>query len=353
MCKSNINDYKNPNTPATLGFLIFMLPQKLTKELVVARLISETTRFNLSDLLEKSKSISRDPEALTTNYALLLQLRGIWDYLDKQRKEEDKEQKDIIATRKEGYDEIMNPIAEILDAADPHIFEANTKILLEERQVGSGIQKQIDNRDSLAEFINTTIRSIIAAPDNKELVRIQKLIGSEKSRKSKYGEYEAITEETCDALLSLIDGRKKLITENDKWEKQLAEALASDDQPAVVQIKGMMMVGKRELEENAATISENAFKKVSDLPIAGYHFISKAVKPRLSRWSWRVDDMELLYKKSPEFVIKEPNTKAINAFMKQKTEAGELDEYGDNVFNGLVLYKKPFYVAVKMPKDAQ
>lgn len=329
-----------------------MLPKKITKELVVASLISDTTRLNLQSLLDQAKTIGFDRESLAANYSLLLKLREIWEYLDKKRKEEDKAEKDIIAIRKAGYEEIMNPIAELLETADPLIFSLNTEILLEERQVGQGIKKQVENRDALAAFINGTIRSITAAPDNKELVRIQKLIGSEKSHKNKYGEYSAILEDTCNDLLKLIDGRKKLIQENSILQTKLDKATAEQDKPAMVQIKEQMDLGKRELEENAADISANAFKKVADLPIAGYEIVSNAVKPRTHRWAWRVDDIELLYKKHPEFVVKEPNVKNINAFMKMKAEDGELDEYVENKFNGLVLYRKPFYVSVKSQKDA-
>lgn len=329
-----------------------MLPQKITKELVVAGLISETTRLNLQSLLEQAKSIRYDREALSANYDLLLKLRSIWDFLDKRRKEEDKIEKEIIATRKAGYEEIMDPIAELLDAADPHLFALNTEILLEEKAIGDAIKKQITSRDALAEFINDTIRIITGAPDNKELVRIQKSIGSEKSHKAKYGEYAPILEGICDELLELINGRKKLIAENGNLQEQLNKATAENDEPAKVHITELMEIGKRELEENAANISDNAIQKISSLPIIGYDAVSKAIKPRTHRWSWRVDDIDLLYKKSPEFVVKEPNTKAINAFMKEKSEAEELDEYKENNFSGLVLYRKPFYVSVKTQKDA-
>lgn len=336
-----------------MGILIFsMLPQKITKELVVASLISETTRFNLDTLLEQAKLIRYDRDGLSTNYDLLLKLRGVWDFLDKRRKDEDKAEKEIIATRKAGYEEIMNPIAELLDAADPHIFALNTEILLEEKATGEAIQKQIDNRDALSEFINSTIRSIVAAPDNKELVRIQKLIGSEKGHRSKYDEYADIAGELVDELLQLIDGRKKLIAENEKLQNKFDQAVIDLDHPAQVEITKLMESGQQHLEENAAAIAADAFKKISGLPIAGYEQASQAVKPRLHRWSWRVDDIELLYKKSPEFVVKEANTKTINSFMKEKTESGELDEYKDNIFNGLVIYRKPFYVSVKTGKDA-
>lgn len=329
-----------------------MLPKRITKELVVASLISETTRLNLQQFLDQAKAIRHDKEGLSANYELLLRLRSIWEFLDKRRKEEDKAEKDIIATRKVGYEEIMNPIAELLDAADPHIFVLNTEILLEERRIGETIQKQITTRDSLAEFVNDTIRAIVGAPDNKELVRIQKLIGSEKSHKNKYGEYAPIAEEAFDDLLKLIDGRKKLIVESARLEEDLKNAIKENDQPAVIQIKEMLEVGKRELEENAAGIADDAFKKVSGLPIVGSDFISKAVKPRTHRWSWRVDDIELLYKKRPDLVVKEPNTKAINAFLKEKTEAEELDEYTETSFSGLTLFRKPFYTSVKGQKDA-
>jgi len=330
-----------------------MSHQIISKELIVARLVSDTTRLNLQSLLEQGKSIVYYKESLSDNYDLLLRLRNVWDFLDKRRKEEDKVEKDIIATRKAAYDEIMNPIAKLLEAADPQIFALNTEIILEEREIGEAIKKQISNKSAVSNFINDTIRIITAAPDNKELVRIQKAIGSEKSHKNKYGEYASILESVCDELLQLINGRKKLISENDKLQEQLNKAISENDEPAKVQINELMEIGKRELQENADSISDKAIQKISELPIIGYDVVSKAVKPRIHRWSWRVDDIELLYKKSPELVVKEPNTKAINAFMKEKSEAQELDEYKDNNFNGLVLYRKPFYVSVKPQKDAQ
>lgn len=330
-----------------------MASQIVSKELIVARLVSDTTRLNLQSLLEQGKSISYDKESLSANYDLLLKLRDIWDFLDKRRKEEDKIEKEIIATRKAAYDEIMNPIAKLLESADPQIFALNTEIILEEREIGEAIKKQIANRTALSAFINDTIRIITGAPDNKELVRIQKAIGSEKSHKNKYGEYATILEGVCDELLQLINGRKKLISENDKFQEQLNKAISENDEPAKAHITELMERGKLELQENADSISDNAIQKISELPIVGYDVVSMAVKPRTHRWSWRVDDIEILYKKHPDFVVKEPNTKVINAFMKEKSEAQELDEYKENNFNGLVLYRKPFYVSVKTQKDAQ
>lgn len=329
-----------------------MLPQNISKELVAARLISDTTRLNLQGLLESAKSIRHDKESLPGNYELLLKLRGIWDFLDKQRKEEDKPDKERIAARKEGYEQIMNPIAELLEAADPYIFALNTELLLEERAVGLAIKKQVEEREGLSSFINETIKSITAAPDNKELVRIQKLIGTEKSKKKQYGDYEQILEEVCDELLGLIDGRKKLIVDNGKLEVSLKKAMEDGDHPACDQIKQSMQYGQQELEENAASIAERSFQRVAGLPIVGSDVISQAVKPRLHRWAWKVGDIEKMYKKTPELVVKEANTKAVNAFMKEKVEEGKLDEYVDNEFNGLILYRKPFYVSVKPAKDA-
>lgn len=318
----------------------------------MASLISETTKLNLQSLLQAAKSIRHERDDLSVNYDLLIKLRGIYDFLEKRRKEEDKVEKDIIAARKAGYDELMLPIAELLDAADPHIAAINAELLSEEREIGDAIKTQVSIRDGLADFINNTIRSITAAPDNKELVRIQKLIGTEKSKKNQYGNYSNILVDVTDELLNLIDGRKKLIVENGKREEELQKAIAADDQAACVHLKEQIELSQRELEENASAISESAFQRVAGLPIVGYDVVSKAVKPRLQRWSWRVDDMELMYKKSPEFVVKEANTKAINAFMKSKVDAEELDEYSDNKFNGLVLFKKPYYVSVKTAKDA-
>jgi hypothetical protein len=58
----------------------------------------------------------------------------------------------------------------------------------------------------------------------------------------------------------------------------------------------------------------------------------------------------LLYKKNPELVVLEPNAKAIGVIVKEK--AKDMSEGQEVEMNGLVIYQKYFYVAIKSTDDA-
>lgn len=318
---------------------------KLTKEMVQATLISEVTRQNLYKLLDASKAMQISRETLADDYQLLMNLRNIYDYLEKRRKSEDKPDRERLAARKEGYDNIMKPIAAVLNAADPYIIEINNAILGEEKLLLVGIQAENEMRSRHIEFANEITRAIVAATDSKELVRIQKLIGSEKSKTKFYGEYHPKISALCDVLLKLIDERKRIIKENDELEKKQVAAMEKGDIAFATSLKETIELNNIVIAQNADAIALDAFQQISEVAMVNEGYESESISPRLRRWAYTVDNIELLSQKMPELVEKVPNKKAITQFMKDKEESGELTEDG-LTFLGLTLYRKKFYVGV-------
>jgi DNA polymerase/3'-5' exonuclease PolX len=129
--------------------------------------------------------------------------------------------------------------------------------------------------------------------------------------------------------------------------KDYEKAIEKDDMPWAVQIKEEIENNQRVIHQNALNITQEAYQQVSAIQLIGNDLISASITPRTHRWSWKVDDMDLLFSKKPELVELSPNTKAINKFMKEKVDADELSSDTDNIFDGLILYRKPFYVGVK------
>jgi len=320
--------------------------------MVIANLLPEIAKNNIQQLIDAGKKIKISKETISIDYDNLKKIRYAYEMLKKRMDDENKPLKDAIKARKEGYDHYLKPMEEILEAAEPVFIEINHEIKKEEAIVIQQITKKNEIKARHIEFVNDTTKMIALAESNKELAKVQSLIGTEKSRTSFYGDYFQIISDVCDTLLSLIDERKRIIKENDKLKKQYEMWRAAGDTAKAIELKEQIEYNNKFIEQNIEDISQKAYKQVSDVALTDTDFVSAAITPRLHRWSWLVDDIEKLYIKRPSLVSKEPNVKAINAFMKEQQETGELNEINDNLFDGLVIYKKPFFVSVKSKSDA-
>ncbi len=325
---------------------------KVTKELVYASLIPELANTEWQQLIEAGQNLGDiTPETLAPTYDSLLKLRALHELLKERLAKEDEEDKANIKARKEGYDKVMKPMKEILDKADPIIFQINDKIIKEERLIKQEIEKQQELRQKHMDFVSEITKAIISTTIVKELAKIQMLVGTRKSHKDTYGDLSQTVENTCDSLLLLIDQRKKFINDNLKLEKDFIKYSEAKDMVKADQIKEEIELSKIVIEQNAKLLAEEAYKQLYAIVPASQELVSAAIKPRLNRWSWRVDDMETLYRRNPEMVDKVPNKKAIGVFKKEKESSGTLNPDEDNDFNGLVLYRKPFYVGISKTDD--
>ncbi|HUC80048.1 MAG TPA: hypothetical protein VMR70_03995 [Flavisolibacter sp.] len=324
--------------------------EKLTKELVVASLIPDLAKLDWQTLFDTAKKIKVEKEAIGVNYADAMKLRELHGYLRNKQKQDDEPDKARIKARKEGYDSYCKPIEEILAALDPEFHRVNKEIIAEEGDIEAVIAKQNEIRIRHIDFVNDMVKQISAAPDNKDLGRIQSLVGSEKSRTGFYGDYFPNVEASCNDLLKMVDTRKVILKNNAKAQKDFEKAVAKGDMALAAELKELMEQNDRVVKENAQAIAESAYQKVAEISLKISELESASIRPRIKRWSYRVDDIELLYKKNPELVTLEPNAKAIGAVVKEKSK--EISEGQELEINGLVIYQKHFYVAIKATDDA-
>jgi hypothetical protein len=324
--------------------------EKLTKELVVASLIPDLAKLDWQTLFDTAKKIKVEKETIGVNYSDAMKLRELHVYLRNKQKQEDEADKARIKARKEGYDTYCKPIEEILLALDPEFHRINKEIMAEENDAEVIIAKQNQIRTRHIEFVNDIVHQISAAPDAKDLARIQSLVGSEKSRTSYYGPYFPNVEDSCNELLKLIESRKNILKENAKTQKAYDKAIEKGDHAAAVELKELMEYNERVIKENAQAIAESAYQKVAEISLKLSELESASIRPRQKRWSYRIEDIELLYKKNPELVILEPNAKAIGLVVKEQAKV--LADNEEFELNGLVIYQKHFYVAIKTTDDA-
>lgn len=311
-----------------------------------SKLIPELTNQGWYQLIEVAKNASITPETISETYQSFLKLRAVYEWLNEREEEDNKEEKEIIATRKAAYDKLRKPIKEILNNADALFAAVNKDILCREKAIGEEIEKENKLRTDFMDFVNVTTKNIVVATDTKELGKIQMLIGSKKSTSKSYGDDKSKIDSICDRLLSLIDDRKVFLKEDLKLESDYKKANDSGDIVLATQIRSEIDDHKRVLEENANQLAQDAYREISSLAVMNNDMVSAAITPRLHRWSWRVDNIEKLYKKMPQMVDKIPNTKAINTFMSELKEEKGLNPYEENEFHGLVIWNKEFYVSV-------
>ncbi len=316
--------------------------QLITKESVEMSLISDISKRNFHSLIEVAQKAVISKDTIRQDYDVFKMLMEISDYLDKRLKSENKPDKDRIDTRNEAYKTYLGPLNALFEKFEPEFYKVNAEIQAEERAARDKIRAQNAIMLRHQEFVRDTVRGIIIATDNKELGKIQMAVGTEKSRKSFYGDHHSKLEQTCDILLELIDGRKDMIKKNAKLMKDKEKAKLGGDIALETQLAEEIELSERAYKENAETIAEKAYSEISALVIVGDEIESVAVTPRTHRWSTRIDDAEFLYQKHPELFVLEPNKKAIKEFLDSRKD--ELDKEKEHDFNGLVLYYKPFYL---------
>lgn len=324
----------------------------ITREQVEASLISEVTKRNFQQLIETCKKAPITKETIGVNYPTLSQLREVHVYLKERLDEENKPDKDRIKIRTEVFSGYMKQIEQVLAVAEPQMVETNKSILLAERVVNNEIEKQLAIRKRHVEFVKEMTHKIVVTSDSKELGRIQSLIGTEKSRTSFYGDYHEHISKSCDALLRLIDDHKRIIKENTKLKKDQERYKAKNDIAMVTQLEEHIRHNEDVIKENAEALASEAFGHILGIQTNTEKIESMAVQPRTHRWSYRILDIEKLHKEMPHLTEIVPNKKSINAFLKEKTEEGNLDNIEDNVFSGLSIYWKSFFVAIKTDSDA-
>lgn len=318
--------------------------EQITKELVAARLIPKVTKEGMPKLLEALKNIQVSRETVKVNFENLTKAMNLYTLLSEWREEELSPFKEQIKSINAGYALYMDQLLEILENVEPQFSALHRQIKMDQKAHESAAGQQVAIRKEYIEFVQRIIQLVLIAPDNKEVTRIQALIGSEKSREKHYGDFFETVKVSCDQLLELLTGRKGFLKEQAKKQKEYDKAVEINDLPRAAQLKEEMEFQERVLTQNGDAIAENAFQQIAAIDLTTDEFEMEGIKPRLSRWGWRVDDIELLFKKIPGLVTKEPNKKAIGAFMKEKTDEGNLNELEDNVFSGLVIFKKNWFV---------
>jgi tetratricopeptide (TPR) repeat protein len=329
------------NLPALRG----TPPDKITKAQVLALFNTETVRLNYNVMLQGLQGMVITKDNLKAEYPEFKEADKFLKAMDTWRKSEAKPFAEVVDMFLNVYNEIKEPISLALNAAKAQVAEKRKENAAEIAQAKAEQARQDLIAKTLADFINRVTSEIMLSTTDAQIVMIQKRIGSEKNRKSFYAErYQELCDK-CDALNETINNQKAKIREMQKLNEEFDKALKNNDDSAAAKIKEKLEDVNQELVENSIRLQEKAFEEslsIQQVEVGQPEL--NVTKGKTTRWKWRVDDIEYLKKKEPQFTKTVTNDARIEEFMKEQREVGAFKtDKEEFTVRGITFFKEIYY----------
>lgn len=242
----------------------------------------------------------------------------------------------------ENYKSLKNPLEEQV-----------SRILAEKKSVADQINKEaaqqlaektriVNAQAAIPAFTNKIANLIQSAKTDADIVSIEKMIGSEKTKTSVYQEFIPQLIEQCDALRPDIKSVKETIRERQIAEENEKKAMESGDIHAATSLREQREHLEAVIEETGLRIHEKAYEKAAAIEIIVPEVMDTAPKGR-TNWKWRVDDIKMLQKKMPHLVKLVPDDDAINTLLATKRLDGSLKDKMEEKLFGLTFFNDKSY----------
>lgn len=319
-------------------------PEKITKQQIVALFNTETVRYNYHKMLQGLRAMVITKDNLKPEYPEFKEADKFIKAITDWRKAQAKPFNDVDALFLEVSKEIIEPISAELLSLKAQVKTASEANAAEIAQA----KREQDRKDTIvrtmATFLNQVTHDILMSTTDKQIVLIQKRIGSEKSKKGFYAEYMDELEQKCAALDDTINSQKNKIRELDKLNESFEQALKANNDHAAAELKEKIEMTTTELTENSIRLQEQAFEQsmaISQVAVGQPDL--NITKSKTTRWKWRVDDIEILRKKAPALTKIVPNDEAIEIFMKEQRDSGAFKTTETEfTVNGVTFYKEKY-----------
>lgn len=319
-------------------------PERINKAQIVALFNTETIRWNYNKIVQGLQGMDVTKENLKAEYPEFREADKFIKSLDAWRKAQAKPFNEIDAMFLEVFKEILEPISAALTSKKAQVAEFRKENAAEIAQAKQEQARKDLIVKTLADFINRVTSDIMLATTDDQIVLIQKRIGSEKTKKSFYDtHYEELCAK-CESLNETINVQKGKIREIKKLNAEFDAALKNNDSNSATKIKEQIEVVNHELVENSIRLQEKAFDEsmsISQVEVGQPEL--NVTKGRTTRWKWRVDDVDSLRRKEPQFTKTVTNDEVIEAFMKEQRELGAFKtEKEELVIRGIIFYKETY-----------
>lgn len=314
--------------------------QNLSPAIIKASFDLEANKKGYQKMLQKLASIevTRD----NVNDDLTKEAREISKYLTEKKDADSKPFLDAHKAIMAAYNGLNNPIK-----AEADRIAARKKVIADEINEEQRIQREEQEKitrqkTAIVDFINKVALLISDAKNDTDIVSIEKLLGSEKTKTSVYGEFIGDLANQCEGLRPKIKEQKEQIRSLQEIELKQKQAIEEGDLDSATQLEEEKEAINHAITETSIRIHEKAFELASEIEVIAPEIEDTAPKGR-SNWKWRVDNIVLLSKKMPHLVLTVPNDAAIDELLSNKKIDGSLKHKDEETFNGITFYNDKSY----------
>lgn len=311
----------------------------VTLQIVKTKFNAELTKLQYQEALDRFSAMEVTADNIAAVELKLKSVRAFKNTLAGIKEEGKKEAWAECKMWDTAYNDILTPLDQLLVSKSTDLQRvkekkaAENKKIEDEKKRVDGIKKEIDD------FILQTSMTIAASTTTDEIVTIEKLIGSNKANKGRYQEFLPDLVERCNELTPLIKKQKETIKQLADFEKKRKEAEAKGDDRTIMELDEKTELAKHSLTQTQINLQQQAIHQATtpdQIPVVTGQ--TTEVKWRRQSWKWKVEDIKLLAKKMPQFVMLVPNEEVIDAYLKAKKADGSLEGKDEEVINGLKLY---------------
>jgi hypothetical protein len=299
----------------------------LTPEIVKAQLTVALSKEGLAyqNLLQACENVTFTKDNLNEERTVLKDLRKVKSNLAGMTNPYTAAWKGWNEARKS----LTDPVDALLTKKEKEFAIVSQEIAAENASIEAEKQRVKGIKDAIDTFFLEQSQAVANTSDPSEIVRIEKLIGSNKANKTRYAEFLPLLVEKADILAELIKDKKTALRELEALNE--AENNATDDQTVLDILEKKEQV-EAKIEQTKNDVQEKALKMATEAEIVEPEImIAEAPKPRLSKWSYEIIDIKQAEKAGLTLtVIDEKKVKEILA--KKREDETECTENGIRYF---------------------
>jgi len=240
------------------------------------------------------------------------------------------------------FNSLKAPLEQILKEKSAQKAQIATQLEHERRQADEARMRVNTIVSSMNDFVINVTNFCKAAKEPEDLVKLERRIGTELSRKAFYAEFYDDFAAKMSSLRQLIAQQKTVVRELSTISEQKAAAIdAGEMSEAMEHIEALEEVSGK-LESMQSELMVAAFSATSSIESYVPEHNAPEVKPKRTEMRYRVSDINKLQKNHPQLVSLIVNEVAAKEFLRvNKKYLGEKDDEKD--FGGIVIFKNKKY----------
>lgn len=299
----------------------------LTPEIVKAQLAVALSKEGLAyqNLLQACENVTFTKDNLNEERTVLKDLRKVKSNLAGMTNPHTAAWQQWNAARKS----LADPVDALLTKKEGEFAKVSREIAAENARIDAEKQRVKGIKDAIDTFFLEQSQAVANTSDPSEIVRIEKLIGSNKANKTRYAEFLPLLVEKADILADLIKDKKSALRELEALQE--AENNATDDQTVLDILEKKEQV-EAKIEQSRNDVQEKALNMATEAEVVEPEImVAEAPRPRRTSWEFEVTDIKAAEKAGLTLtVINEQKVKEILA--KKREDETECTENGIRYF---------------------